>query len=558
MNDFWVCAHCKSLNRYGTGRCYSCKQKYGSQPKATGTIRREDPSNAGAVRGPGAPATGFYSGSSVGQGVVGPGGLPVGSVEAEAPAYLSRPMGGSKLTSTAYLNAMNAEPSYSHTPWGWVGNRISRWLAPRQSVSVMVPGYIASVLVTVVLLFGAVLLLNLMPTIQTAVRTGSPRQAWNQLSAADLDTLRTLVIVFGVIAALALFFFSIFVGLSTHNARGLGAGGSNLTPGQATRLWTRLIWSQIRICGGMIAPVILFLAGYPILALIVALVAVELMQRTMDDPFGWLTVPARHLPDLFARMGVSGSGRTVLGTAWKTAFLLANLLVILACALPLVAVTARALAEAAGRPNLVNWHVTNMGPVQISFLAVILPALLAVGLSLGLLIPLSISLVARQKTRVTLTRVGRSRSWVEPPGNYSGSARGTAAAAAAAAAREAAPLPDDDYARDLARLRPEEREYVEGAGGGYAEPAYDRNYPEPEWADRGYQGPGYSPDQGGNYQNPADYQNPGYQDAGYQDPGYQNPGYRPEQAEDSGYENQGYGNQGYQDRGYDNRGRGGS
>ena len=33
MDEFWVCQHCRSLNRAGSGKCYSCRKKYGSRPK---------------------------------------------------------------------------------------------------------------------------------------------------------------------------------------------------------------------------------------------------------------------------------------------------------------------------------------------------------------------------------------------------------------------------------------------------------------------------------------------------------------------------------------------
>ena len=78
MNEYWICQHCKSLNRAGTGKCYSCKRKYGSEPKEVPVVRASSPSPATSTPGsrpiPGAPPpAGFFTGSSVGQGVVGPG-----------------------------------------------------------------------------------------------------------------------------------------------------------------------------------------------------------------------------------------------------------------------------------------------------------------------------------------------------------------------------------------------------------------------------------------------------------------------------------------------------
>src|SRR5664280_3135701 len=40
VDEFWVCQHCKSLNRSGTGRCYHCRQKFGSAPKPTAELNR--------------------------------------------------------------------------------------------------------------------------------------------------------------------------------------------------------------------------------------------------------------------------------------------------------------------------------------------------------------------------------------------------------------------------------------------------------------------------------------------------------------------------------------
>ena len=44
VDEFWVCAHCRSLNRAGTSKCYSCREKYGSKPKEVpGTLARPEP-----------------------------------------------------------------------------------------------------------------------------------------------------------------------------------------------------------------------------------------------------------------------------------------------------------------------------------------------------------------------------------------------------------------------------------------------------------------------------------------------------------------------------------
>src|SRR5512141_1419740 len=52
VDEYWVCQHCRSLNRAGSGRCYSCKKKFGSKPKELeigrpGTGSGNRPSDAG-------------------------------------------------------------------------------------------------------------------------------------------------------------------------------------------------------------------------------------------------------------------------------------------------------------------------------------------------------------------------------------------------------------------------------------------------------------------------------------------------------------------------------
>jgi hypothetical protein len=424
VNEFWVCAHCKSLNRAGSGRCYSCKQRYGSQPAAPVASRSAGSQPAAPVapptprwRGvPGAPPPSF-SAPPGSQGIVGPGGVPVDTgPDADLPAYLSRPIAGPQPTSANMSFTAVAQAREGTGPASRLESRIAGWLAARQSVSVWLVGYASAVLLALVVLVGAIMLLLVMPAIRHVVETGSVSTAWADMDSGNRSTLVLLGEVLAAVGGLALLFFSAFVGLSTHNAIGLGAQSPVLSPGRAAACWLMAIWAQVRLALGLLAPTALFLAGYPIIALIVALVAVELAQRRLDDPFGWLTGPARHLPDLFARMGVDGTGSTLLGTAWKWCFVAANCLAIAAYALPLAAVTARALTTAAGRTELVNWHTGGLGLVQLAFIAVVMPLILTAAFALGLLVPICIDLVERQRTRRTLVRVGGSRSWLAQPG----------------------------------------------------------------------------------------------------------------------------------------------
>ena len=54
--------------------------------------------------------------------------------------------------------------------------------------------------------------------------------------------------------------------------------------------------------------------------------------------------------------------------------------------------------------------------------------ILTTSVAIGLLVPISFELVERQRTRKTLVRVGRSRSWVSPPGYGSAPAPGSGSA----------------------------------------------------------------------------------------------------------------------------------
>jgi MFS family permease len=306
---------------------------------------------------------------------------------------------------------------------GWIRRRIARSLAARQSVSVWFVGYLAAGLLTLLLLDGALMVTTVTPFAGDALQSGSISSAWGQVDSGHQLTLEMLAIAFAGIGVLALLFFSVFTGLSTHNAPGLGAEMPQLSPYRAGTCWLAVLWAQACIAVGLLAPAILFWIGYPLPGLLVALVAIELGQRRRDNLFAWLTNPARHLPDLFGKLGVSGSNRSLIGSTWSACFRVANILAIVVYALPLAALIAGAVAAVAGQSDLLVWQSSGFGPVQLAIAAIAVPLVLATSGAIGLLVPISIEIVERQRTRRTLVRVGRSRPWVARPGNYNAPAQ---------------------------------------------------------------------------------------------------------------------------------------
>ena len=297
-------------------------------------------------------------------------------------------------------------------------------------------GYLAAILLTLLLLTGALLVTTVSPMARTALQSGSLTAAWDQVQPGSRWTLELMVLVCAVFGVLVLILFSLFVGFSTHNVPGLGAAMPLLTPSRAATCWPGLLWTQTRIAVGLLVPAALLWRGYLLPGLIVAFIAVELAQRRLDDGFEWLSDPARHVPDLLARLGVSGATGTLLGTAWSFCFRAANVLAIVACAMPIVGIAVVAAASAAGRGDLVAWSSSGYAPIQLAIAAVVVPLVLATAGAVGLLVPVSLELVQRQKTRQTLVRVGRSRSWVARPGTLG------------SAAQDPGPARYDPYERD--------------------------------------------------------------------------------------------------------------
>lgn len=419
MDEFWVCQHCRSLNRAGTGRCYHCRQKFGTKPKEAAVIVR-----AAGVPTP-APFPPGAIGSSGAVAIGSPMGGPTGD---DLPEYLSRPVA---LAPTPVRDfsapAAQAKPERQlrrPSLTGWIRRRIARSLAARPSVPVWFVGYLAAGLLTVLLLDGALIVTTMTPVARTALQTGSLTSAWAQVDTGHQWTLEVMAVAFAVIGVLALLFFSVFLGLSTHNASGLGAETPFLTPYRAGTCWAAVLWTQARVAVGLLVPAALFALGYPLPGLIAALIAVELAQRSMDDPFGWLTNPSRHLPDLFTKLGISGSNSSLLGTAWSVCFRVANVLAIVVYAVPILALVAIAIAAVSSHADLLPWPSSGAGPFQLAIAAVVALLVLATSGAIGLLVPLSIELVERQRTRKTLVRVGTPRPWVARLGNVSAPAPG--------------------------------------------------------------------------------------------------------------------------------------
>jgi len=294
--------------------------------------------------------------------------------------------------------------------------RVGLWLALRPSIPVAWLGYLTAVLLTVAVVGGAVLVMNLTPAVGYLLQYLNMSDAWGRLTAGQQGTVQTLGVAVAVLGILSLLCFSVFLGLSTHNATGLGADQPLLTPYWAGRCWTSALWAQTRIVVGLVVPALIIWKGYTIPGLIAMIVAVEIAQRHMDDPLGWLTRPARHLPDLYSKLGTEGSIASPLASLWSISFRTANLLLIAVAAVPVIGLAVYAASSMSGRTAVLGWQAGGFGLGQLG-IAVLLACLAGVAFgSLAMLVPITLGLVRRQQTRKTLVRVGRSRSWVARPG----------------------------------------------------------------------------------------------------------------------------------------------
>jgi hypothetical protein len=405
LEEFWVCQHCHSLNRSGNGKCYHCKKRFGTAPPAVETLAR-----------PGSKPP-----------VVLPGGRSGDSGRSGEPAqYMSRPVSVSPPPGlegansfTERYRAAEAEarkPFFLRIhPLAPISRRVSWWLAMRQSVSVSWLGYLTAGLLTLLLVVGVLLMATLGPSAISALQTASLEDAWAKLDAGHQTSLTTLAIAFGALAILSLICFSVFVALTTHNAPGLGAPLPILTPRRAGTCWWSVLRAQFLLALGLLVPGLLFWLGYPLPGAIAAFVFLQIGHRRIDDPFGWMSRPARHLTDLFAKLGTQKSGGSAIASVWATCFRAANVFFILASSLPLLGLLLGAVSVAIDNPEVRGWHASGFGPAQIAVALVIGSAVAWLAASLALVVPLVIELVERQRARKTLVRVGRARPWVAHP-----------------------------------------------------------------------------------------------------------------------------------------------
>jgi hypothetical protein len=156
--------------------------------------------------------------------------------------------------------------------------------------------------------------------------------------------------------------------------------------------------------------------GLTIPGLVAALVAVEIAHHHIDNAGGWLSRPYRHLPDLYAKLGIDGSISSPMASIWSASFRIANAIAIVVSAIPIVAFVVFAASVMAGRSNIVGWQSSGFGAAQIAVALLVSSLVGWTAIAVALLVPITVGLVQRQRTRKTLVRVGRARSWVARPG----------------------------------------------------------------------------------------------------------------------------------------------
>ena len=391
MQEFWVCQHCRSLNRAGSSKCYSCRTKFGNQPAAPETASR-----ATAIAPlPQQPMPSFAA-------------APVAS-----PQYAQ--LASVAPAAAASLPVSGRRPRLG-SPIAAVKRRVVQSLSVRPSVSVRSLGYVTAAMLVLMIVFGALLLLLTMPAEHDLLQNADIGSAWAQLPSGEQAVVEALSIAMLISVVLAWLCFSLFVGLTTHNATGLRAEQPLLSPYRAGTCWTGMLWTQARISVGLIVPAVLVWQNYIVLGLAAALVAVEIAHHNLEDQFSWLERPARHLPDLYIKLGVEGSISSRLASSWSACFRIANVMAILVSAAPLVALTAFLSAVLAGRQDLVGWQSSGFGTVQVMVALLVANLIGWSAATVALLVPITVGLTKRQQTRRTLVRVGRSRSWVARPG----------------------------------------------------------------------------------------------------------------------------------------------
>jgi hypothetical protein len=398
VEEFWVCQNCKSLNRAGSSKCYSCKTRFGSKPPQPETFSKAPAAPAALLRGP----------------------IPDFSAASVASQPYVRPTALGPATAGAGAIAP-ARSSGFPNPVAAIKRRIAASLSMRQAVSVTPLGYFTTGLFALSLLLGALLLMTLMPVAGHLLQHADASAAWRQLAVGQQGLAKSLAIALLVVALLTWICFAVFVGLTTHNATGLGADQPLLSPYRAGTTWGRVAWTQARVAVGLIVPAALIWQNYIIVGLIGALVAVEIAHRNLDDQSSWLNRPARHLPDLYIKLGLEGSISPRLAALWSACFRMANVMAIVVSATPMILLTAWVGGVITGHTDVITWQSSGLGPVQVVVALLVANLIGWTAAAIVLLIPLTIGLVKRQKVRKALVRVGRSRSWVGRPdeGGYS-------------------------------------------------------------------------------------------------------------------------------------------
>ena len=105
-----------------------------------------------------------------------------------------------------------------------------------------------------------------------------------------------------------------------------------------------------------------------------------------------------------------------MASLWSACFRVANAMAIAVSAIPMAALVLFVGSAIAGSNGVAGWQSSGLGAAQIAVVLLVASLVGWTAVSAALLIPLTLGLVQRQRTRKTLVRVGRSRSWVARPG----------------------------------------------------------------------------------------------------------------------------------------------
>jgi len=210
VEEFWVCQNCKSLNRAGTNKCYSCKARFGTKAPEAETLQRPSAAPPALQRG----AMPDFSGAPVAP-------QPYARLTALGPAAA----GGVAIAPTRSSGFPN--------PVSAIKRRIAGSLSTRQSISVTPLGYFTTGLLVLNLVLAALLLVTLLPVASNLLQHADAAAAWAQLTTGQQGLAKMLGIALLVVALLTWLCFAVFVGLTTHNATGLGADQPLLSPYRA-------------------------------------------------------------------------------------------------------------------------------------------------------------------------------------------------------------------------------------------------------------------------------------------------------------------------------------